>query len=145
MQQNKFSISALRIAGILVLLVALVCVRFYEQHLFYDPLLPFFKNEARQLPPYDGGRLFMGLALRYGLNSLISLGIIWFAFNDTQVVKLSAILFAGLFALLAGILFVVLTFNQPNLLLVFYVRRFLIQPFLLILFLPAFYYQKHLK
>jgi len=145
MQQNKFSISGIRMLGIVVLLVALVCVRFFEQHLFYDPLLPFFKNEGKELPPYDGAKLFMGLAFRYFLNSLISLGILWFVFKDSHVVKLSAFLFAGLFVVLTGVLFMVLSFERPNLLTIFYVRRFLIQPYLLILFLPAFYYQKHLK
>jgi len=145
MQQNKFSISGLRIAGILTLLVLLICVRVFETKLFYDPLLAFFKYESKVMPQYDTFKLFLGLFFRYMLNSAISVGILWLAFKDVQVVKLSVALFAGLFVLLAAALFIVLGFDKPNLLSVFYIRRFLIQPFLLILFLPAFYYQKYLK
>jgi len=145
MQQNKFSISGLRVAGILTLLVLLICVRVFETKLFYDPLLAFFKYESKVMPQYNSFKLFLGLFFRYMLNSAISVGILWLAFKDVQVVKLSVALFAGLFVLLAAALFVVLGFDKPNLLSVFYIRRFLIQPFLLILFLPAFYYQKYLK
>ncbi|MES2485343.1 MAG: exosortase F system-associated protein [Bacteroidota bacterium] len=145
MQQNKFSISGLRIAGIITLLVLLICVRVFETKLFYDPLLAFFKHESKILPQYNSLKLFLGLFFRYVLNSTISVGILWLAFKDVQVIKLSAVLFAGLFVLLTAMLFIVLSFEHPNLLSVFYIRRFLIQPFLLILFLPAFYYQKYLK
>ena len=145
MQQNKFSISGLRIAGIITLIVLLICVRVFETKLFYDPLLAFFKYESKVMPQYDSFKLFLGLFFRYMLNSAISVGILWLAFKDVQVVKLSVALFAGLFVLLAAALFIVLGFDKPNLLSVFYIRRFLIQPFLLILFLPAFYYQKYLK
>jgi len=145
MQQNKFSISGLRIAGIITLIVLLICVRVFETKLFYDPLLAFFKYESKVMPQYNSFKLFLGLFFRYMLNSAISVGILWLAFKDVQVVKLSVALFAGLFVLLAAALFIVLGFDKPNLLSVFYIRRFLIQPFLLILFLPAFYYQKYLK
>jgi len=145
MQQNKFTISGLRIAGIIILIVLLICVRVFETKLFYDPLLAFFKYESKVMPQYDSFKLFLGLFFRYMLNSAISVGILWLAFKDVQVVKLSVALFAGLFVLLAAALFIVLGFDKPNLLSVFYIRRFLIQPFLLILFLPAFYYQKYLK
>jgi exosortase F-associated protein len=145
MQKTKFSISGLRIAGVVVLGILLICVRIFETSLFYDPLLDFFKHTRKVLPEYNGLRLFGGLALRYFLNSIISLGILWLVFKDAQVVKLSAALFALFFVLLAALLFVVMAMDDPGLLLVFYIRRFLIQPLLLILFLPAFYYQKHIK
>jgi len=129
----------------MTLIVLLICVRVFETKLFYDPLLAFFKYESKVMPQYDSLKLFLGLFFRYMLNSAISVGILWLAFKDVQVVKLSVALFAGLFVLLAAALFIVLGFDKPNLLSVFYIRRFLIQPFLLILFLPAFYYQKYLK
>lgn len=127
------------------LLILLVLVRFYEEALFYDPLLPFFRQEGKKLPDYNSLKLFLGLAFRYGLNTLLSLGIIWLAFKDKAILKLSIIVYAALFVVLSAILFFSLTAEKPNLLLIFYVRRFLIQPLLLLLLLPAFFYQKRMK
>ncbi len=145
----KFSITKIKnanaLAGILVLLVLLVLVRFYEESLFYDPLLPFFKKEGKTLPEYDSLKLFLGIAFRYGINMIFSLGIIWLAFKDRAILRLAILLYGAFFVVLATILFVALNTENPNLLLVFYIRRFLIQPLLLLLFLPAFYYQKRQK
>jgi exosortase F-associated protein len=135
----------LDIAGIAVLAVMLVMVRFYEQDLFYDPLLPFFKTENKVLPEYDSLKLFFNLAFRYMLNTLLSLGILWLAFKDKNILMLSAILYLVLFVVLMTVLSIALNAESPNLLLIFYVRRFLIQALFLILFLPAFYYQKRMK
>jgi exosortase F-associated protein len=145
MLKNKFTISGLRIAGIVLLIVVFACIRIFQETLFYDPLLEFFKHEDKVVPQYDGFKLFLSLGFRYFLNSAVSVGILWLAFKDGQVVKLSAILLACFFIVLAVILFIVLGLKEPNLLLVFYIRRFLIQPLFLILFLPAFYYQRHLQ
>ncbi|MCW4469479.1 exosortase family protein XrtF [Flavobacterium sp. MFBS3-15] len=131
--------------GAFGLFVLLVLVRFYEETLFYDPLLPFFKREGKELPDYDSLKLFLGLAFRYGLNTLLSLGVIWLAFKDKAIIRLAAILYGVLFAVLCTVLFIGLNAEKPNLLLIFYVRRFLIQPLLLLLLLPAFFYQKRMK
>lgn len=133
------------ISGITLMLVLLVLVRVYENQLFYDPLLEFFKKEGKQLPEYNSMRLFLSLAFRYGLNMLFSLGIIWLAFKDKGIMKLTAVLYLAFFILLSAVLLIALNAEKPNLLLVFYVRRFLIQPLFLILFLPAFYYQKRMS
>lgn len=143
--RQKFKISPARVIGILGLIILLLMVRVLQKHLFYDPLLPFFKSSKTELPVYDTARLFLGLAFRYMLNSLISLGILWLAFKDRQVVKLSAILMLIFFALLAPALLIILNSSEPSLLAIFYIRRFLIQPLFLILFLPAFYYQKYMR
>jgi exosortase F-associated protein len=90
--RQKLKISPARVIGILGLMMLLLMVRILQNHLFYDPLLPFFKSSKTDLPVYDTARLFLGLAFRYVLNSTISLGILWLAFKDRQVVKLSGIL-----------------------------------------------------
>jgi exosortase family protein XrtF len=131
--------------GAFGLLVLLVAVRFYEEALFYDPLLPFFRREGKELPDYNSLKLFLGLAFRYGLNTLLSVGVIWLAFKDKVILRLAVVVYVVLFVVLGTILFVSLNAEKPNLLLVFYVRRFLIQPLLLLLLLPAFFYQKRMK
>jgi len=140
--QQKLKVKANQVFGIVILLIMLVMVRIFQKDLFYDPLLPFFQTTKTKLPDYDVSRLFLGLAFRYMLNSTISLGILWLAFKDRQIVKLSAILLLIFYIVLIVALFVLLNSSEPILLAVFYIRRFLIQPLFLILFLPAFYYQK---
>ena len=142
--QQKLKVSIDKIFSILILLVLLVMVRIFQEKIFYDPLLSFFKTNKTHLPDYNSLKLFLGLAFRYLLNSVISLGILWITFKDKAVVKLSAMLFAVFFVVLILALFVVLNTKDPSLLAVFYIRRFLIQPLFLILFLPAFYYQKYM-
>jgi len=143
MQKHKVNIvSALAIA---VLLVLLVCVRLFQERLFYDPLLDYFKRSRTILPQYDSVKLFIGLLFRYLLNTIISLGILWFCFKDKSILKLTAVLYAVFFIALAAVFFTALAVDNPANMLLFYIRRFLIQPLLLILFVPAFYYQKHVK
>lgn len=143
--QEGFRLSKARIFGIFLLVGLLVAVRLSERHLFYDPLLFFFKTSKKQLPDYNSTKLFFGLTFRYFLNSLISLGVLWLSFKDTAVVKLSAMLLLGFFIVLISTLFLLLGTSHPSLLAVFYIRRFLLQPLFLILFLPAFYYQRHVR
>ncbi len=132
-------------AGILLLLILLVAVRLFQENLFYDPLLPFFKTENKVLPDYSSFKLFAGLAFRYFLNSIFSLAIIYLAFKDRGIVRLAAILYGLFFVVFITAFFIIINTDDVNLLLLFYIRRFLIQPLFLILFLPAFYYQKIMK
>lgn len=146
MQKSKSGIGGIQLAGIFALIVVFACIRIFENHLFYDPLNLFFKQQqSKVLPHYDTMRLFLGIAFRYLLNGLVSLAILWVAFKDRQVIQLSALLYLVFFVIIAAALFIALKSNEPNLLLVFYLRRFLIHPLLILLFLPAFYYQKHVK
>ncbi|OIQ21328.1 MAG: exosortase F system-associated protein [Flavobacterium sp. MedPE-SWcel] len=143
--EKQVKLNTVSIIGIVTLVVALVLVRVFQEYLFYDPLLSFFKKESKVLPEYDSLKLFFGLAFRYFLNAIISLAIIYLAFKDRAILKLCTILYSVLFVLLTGVLFIILNTDDVDLLLLFYVRRFLIQPLFLILFLPAFYYQKKVK
>jgi exosortase F-associated protein len=143
--QSQLQLSKLRIAGIAILFLLLISVRIVQKHLFYDPLLEFFESTTKKIPTYDSLKLFSGLLFRYALNSLISLGILWLVFKDKSVQRLTLLLYVVFFIVLIGSFFVVINLDDPGLLLLFYIRRFLIQPLFLILFLPAFYYQKHMK
>ncbi|RFN59665.1 exosortase F system-associated membrane protein [Marixanthomonas ophiurae] len=130
---------------ILIAIFALVGVRFFEENIFYDPLIHFFKSDyANQtLPDFDTFKLLVSIGFRYVLNTLFSLVIIWLVFEKKDILKLSIILYLILFLLLL-IVYLLLLFNyeEGNYLTLFYVRRFLIQPLFLLIFLPAFYFQK---
>lgn len=144
--QRKLTLSPLSWAGVAILLVFIICVRIFEQNLFYDPLLIFYKHTGKTvLPPYHTGKLLLGYTFRYGLNTIFSLGILWLAFKDLAIIKVTAVLYTILLILLILGLYLLLSLQAPPLKAIFYLRRFLMQPLLLLLFLPAFYYQKHIK
>jgi exosortase F-associated protein len=129
-------------------LILLACIRAFESELFYDPFISFFKSEFyhKQLPFFYQGKLFLNLLFRYLLNSVVSLTIIYFLFKEKQLLKLSFYLYTVLFLILIVIFFGYLNYTKnPDFMILFYIRRFLIQPVLLVLFIPAFYYQKKIK
>ena len=129
--------------GLLVLLLA--AIRFFEQQLFYDPLIIFFKSDYLLgiIPPMDMAKLMLNLTLRYCLNSAISLAIIYYSFKDFNILKFSALMYAVLYILATAIfIFLVLNIEREHYLALFYVRRFLIHPLFLLILLPAFHYYR---
>ena len=143
MQKNKKYL-VLRI-GIIALLIALFgLIRIYENQLFYDPFLKYFKLDNNlDLPKVDFFQLAFGLTFRYFLNTIISLAILYLIFLDLELTKFATLLYILFFiVLLCALYFVLETDQNPNRITLFYVRRFLIQPILLLLFIPAFFFQK---
>lgn len=135
----------IRIALAILFIVFLALIRAYEDSLFYDPFLNYFKGNYYNLPlpETDAIRLFFGLFFRYFLNTLLSLALIYVFFKDIEAVKFASILYLVFFIILVVAFFLVLSFfGEANKMILFYIRRFLIQPIFLLLFIPAFYYQK---
>jgi exosortase F-associated protein len=137
----------LKVLGILALAALLVLIRAFEDALFYDPLLHFFEMDYKSmpLPEMDTFALQSGIALRFLLNTIISLAILWLVFQDRGIIKLSLILYSFLFAILfMAFSFIIFTSEESSgHFVLFYVRRFLIQPLFLLILLPAFYFQKY--
>ena len=137
----------LRVLGIFALAALLVLIRTFEDTLFYDPLLHFFEMDYKSmpLPEMDTFALQTGIALRFLLNTIISLAILWLVFQDRGIIKLSLILYSFLFAILfMAFSFIIFTSEESSgHFVLFYVRRFLIQPLFLLILLPAFYFQKY--
>jgi exosortase F-associated protein len=137
-----------RLFLIVFALLGLILVRAFENELFYDPFLTFFKSDYqnKSLRDYDSFLLFGNLLLRYFLNTFLSLIIIRFLFNDKKLMIFSSYLFLLFFIVLILVFFGLLHFSErPDYLMLFYIRRFLIQPLFLVLFIPAFYYQQITK
>ncbi|PRZ25160.1 exosortase F system-associated membrane protein [Flavobacterium granuli] len=135
----------LKIAFVLMLVFLFALVRAYEDYLFYDPFLNYFKSDfnGMLLPVYDSFQLFFGLLFRYSLNMLISLVLIYTLFEDESMVKFACFLYLFFFLILIICFYVIIYFyGETNNLILFYVRRFLIQPIFVLLFIPAFYYQR---
>lgn len=131
---------------VFILIIMLALIRQFEDILFYDPYLLFFQNDYLYIdsPRQETFKLVASTTLRYGMNTALSLGIIYLAFLDLSIVKFSAYLYAIAYTILIIIfLYFVLNPRQEDYYLFFNIRRFLIQPLLLLLFLPAFYYNHY--
>jgi exosortase F-associated protein len=138
-------LKAVNIIALVVLGILLVLIRFFEDSLFYDPYLTFFQNDYLYLdsPRREVIKLVAFTTLRYVLNSVISLGILYVVFKDKSIIKFSAIIYGIAFSVLILLfLYFIANPKQEEYYLFFNIRRFLIQPLLLILLLPAFYYNK---
>ncbi len=126
-------------------IIALAMIRYFEDYLFYDPYVQFFKNDYLYIdsPRQETFKLALFTTLRYVLNTGISIGILFLVFKDLNVAKFSAILYGIAYAILLLLfLYFVINPRQEDYYLFFNIRRFLIQPLILLILLPAFYYHK---
>lgn len=136
----------IRLFGIGFLVLLLVLVRLFEHQLFYDPFIDFYRyggHLAMEVPPIHFPKLLLNISLRYWLNTLISLAILYVTFQDKNIVKFATLLFALLFGIsLATFCLLYFNLNGNNVMGLFYVRRFLIHPIFILILLPAFYYYR---
>ena len=128
-----------------VLVGLLVLIRVFEEQLFYDPYLAFFKNDYLYIdsPRQEVFKLAAFTTLRYVLNTVISLGILFVLFKDLSIIKFSVLVYALAYVVFMSLfLYFVILPKQEDYYLFFNVRRFLIQPLIALLLIPAFYYHK---
>lgn len=125
-----------------------VLIRLFQNDLFYDPLILFYKSnfQSATFPSVDFWTYNLNLLLRFGLNTILSLLIIWFWFEKKSYVVFSAVLYAVIFVLAMVAFWIVEHRISPeDYMKLFYIRRFLIQPILVIILIPAFYFQQITK
>ncbi|MCK7590130.1 exosortase F system-associated protein [Subsaxibacter sp. CAU 1640] len=137
--------NVVKMIWLLILFGFLILIRVFENELFYDPYLSFFKNDYLYIdnPRREIFKLTMFTTLRYILNSGISLGIIYLFFKDKNIVKFSSLIYGIAYVILIlCFLYFVINPKQEDYYIFFNIRRFLIQPLILLLLLPAFYYFK---
>lgn len=129
---------------VILAIVSFAIIRNYEEFLFYDPFLIFFKNEFshQQLPDFVEWKLLFHLFLRYVVNTILSLFIIYILFRNKGFLKLASVLYIVFFVILMLSFLVVIHFFSDQLMVLFYIRRFIIQPLFLLLFIPGFYFQQ---
>ncbi|SEN49040.1 exosortase F-associated protein [Flavobacterium sp. CF108] len=118
-------------------------IRAFESSLFYDPFLEYFESDFNniKLPEVDSLKLFLNLLLRFVLNTALSLILIYTLFRDKGILIFSSFLYAFFSVVLFGMFFIIVEYFPEKSWLLFYVRRFIIQPIFVLLFIPAFYYQ----
>ena len=130
----------------MIALIGVLAVRAFEQDLFYDPLIEFFKGDHQHMaiPELVWGKYLLHVLGRYVLNSLLSLLALWALFQNKDYIKFSGLLMLGLLVLLLPALVLLIKSSEPgSYMALFYVRRFLMQPLLVLLLIPAFYFQKN--
>ncbi|MDR6761055.1 exosortase F-associated protein [Flavobacterium sp. 2755] len=118
-------------------------IRAFESSLFYDPFLDYFEKDFNniKLPEVDSLKLFLNLLLRFVLNTALSLILIYTLFRDKGILIFSSFLYALFSVVLFAMFFIIVEYFPEKSWLLFYVRRFIIQPIFVLLFIPAFYYQ----
>ena len=138
LKENQF-----KIFTAIVVVIGLALIRTFENKLFYDPFLVYFKADFQSIPypEVDALKLFWGLFLRYFLNSALSLLLIYALFQNRDIFKFSLFVYGFFLVVLLSSFYIILHFFPDAGWLLFYVRRFIIQPILVLLFIPGFYYQ----
>lgn len=136
----------LKLFKILFFIGLLISVRLFEKELFYDPFLAFFKGNTttENLPKYDDLKLILNLIFRMGLNFILSLFLFHSLFgNKKRTQQLAIILGVIQIAALMFYIYIIKTQFEIGFLFGFYVRRIVIQPLLILVLIPLFYYQKN--
>ena len=131
--------------SLLLLVGVLVLIRVFEEQLFYDPYLAFFKNDYLYIdsPRQEVFKLTLYTSLRYILNTIISLGTLYVLFRDIGVLKFATLIYVIAYIILISLfLYFVINPRKEDYYLFFNTRRFLIQPLILLLLIPAFYYDR---
>jgi len=134
-----------KIIMISFLVILLAMLRFFENQLFYDPLLEFYEADYlhNSFPYFETGKLFANVLLRYLINTIISLGILYVTFFDKNILEFSVYLYSIFFVIcFTAFVFLIFEIESENILALFYVRRFLIHPILVLILMPAFYYYR---
>ena len=125
----------------------LVGVRMLEDRIFYDPFLNYFHEADEQIafPAFEWGSLIGSHVLRFVLNLIFSCIIIHFMFKNKEWTIQGVVLITIIFAITFPI-YLFCIYNQFEIghLFSFYMRRFVIQPLILLLIIPLFYYRKQI-
>ncbi|QSS98000.1 exosortase F system-associated membrane protein [Psychroflexus sp. ALD_RP9] len=134
-----------KIVYIISLIVALIAVRLFERSLFPEVLLDFYTTtySFSEPPNFNWFNLISTTILRYLVNSVLSILIIYLLFPSTKTLKFIIWFYCLALVVLISVFSILLYQLKPeDYMTLFYVRRFLIQPLFLILLVPALYYQK---
>lgn len=134
----------LKYSLLFLLFILIISIRFFENSLFYDPLITYYKTNflTNKLPELQYLKLFFSYLFRFSLNAIFAIGILILLFTKRVVYYFVTRFYLLAFILLITLFFIVLYFFSEYVQLLFYIRRFLIQPLFLLLLIPAFYYQE---
>lgn len=124
----------------------LIGVRMMEDRLFYDPFLDYFHlaNKDAVFPDFVWFKLVLNYLFRFLLNLILSAVVVHFIFKNKQWTVQAMVLMLIVFAITFPLyLYAISSKFEIGYLFSFYMRRFVIQPLILLLIIPMFYYRKH--
>ncbi|REC48934.1 exosortase F system-associated membrane protein [Chryseobacterium pennipullorum] len=133
--------------GLLVIggICGLIGVRAVEETIFYDPFLTYFHeaNKNIEFPSFEWGKLIAGHLFRFVLNLGFSCMVIHGLFKNRQWTLQGAVMITIIFVITFPIyLYCIYDHFSIGYLFSFYMRRFVIQPLIILLIVPLFYYRK---
>jgi exosortase F-associated protein len=128
-------------------LLGLIIVYVFQRQLFFDPFQDFIYNpQEPQYPEFESGPYIISKIIRYILNDGFALLIIWGLFKNKTYMRFAMIIFSiGLFILLPIYLYLVLNHYHSTYTFLNHLHRLVLNPVLMMLLIPAFYYQQSLK
>lgn len=139
---------ALRFLLIAIGLVGLVFIRVLEEKLFYDPFLKYFQQEfhTAEFPVFVWWKLIVSHFFRFLLNLFFSAILLQGLFiNRNWTLQAVFLMILGFVILLPIYLLGLYTEMKWGYLFTFSVRKFVIQPVFLLLFIAVFYYKNRLE
>lgn len=125
----------------------MISVRVLEGTIFYDPFLGYFHeaNKNIEFPTFEWGRLIAGHVFRFILNLFFSCLIIYGVFKNKNWTIQGAVMMIVVFSITFPIyLYCIHSKFEIGYLFSFYMRRFVIQPLIILLIVPMFYYRKQM-
>ena len=128
-------------------ILGLIGIRMVEGDLFYDPFLEYFHeaNKHIAVPEFVWSKLITNHLFRFLLNLICSAIILQAIFNNKKWTVQGIVLMILVFAITFPVyLYCLHTELEIGYLFTFYMRRFVIQPIILLLIIPLFYYRKML-
>jgi exosortase F-associated protein len=136
----------LSIIAVVMLILLLIAVRFFETTLFPEPLYDYFHTDFQLLavPSGKAGVILAVTALRYLVNTVLSLGVLWFIYKKRTFIIASLWVYLFAFVILLITMAVCLFIDGESAkMILFYARRFLIHPILLFILVAGFYYLRN--
>lgn len=137
-----------KIITIGILFFIFILIRAFENELFYDPFINFYRQIqlVKNIPSFSFPKILMHTFLRYFINTILSIAILYIAFKKKEIILFSTVFYVFAFIILIGSYTItVKNLSEETFQLFFYLRRFLIQPIFVLLLLPAFYYQQFIN
>jgi len=130
---------------IFILIVLLISIRFFEKNLFDDGLIQFFTHDylTQDLPITSSLQTIIIDGVRFWINSILSIMIMFLVFKQKHLLTFLLSFYGLVFLIIIIALhFAIANYTPGHYLSLFYIRRFLIQPLLLFILVPALLFQK---
>lgn len=133
-----------RLAIIAIGAVGLVLMYTLQRQLFYDPLQDFVYNSViDNRPQIDAVKFIVGKVVRYVLNDVFAIFILMGIFADKKYLRLAVGVFLFGLVVMLPIYFIAVFYFLPE---VFsflnHIHRLILNPVLMLMLIPAIYYQK---